>query len=89
MLFEILKLGTKILGNDHHHHHIIIIIIIIIITIIIIMIIITITIIVIIILIIIMIIINQSINQSLFKNTKSYHKNALPRSRVKHYKRIN
>ena len=28
-------------------------------------------------------------HQSLFKNTKSYHKNALPRSRVKNYKRIN
>ena len=30
-------------------------------------------------------------HQSLFKNTKSYHKNAyaLPRSRVKNFKRIN
>ena len=28
-------------------------------------------------------------HQSLFKNMKSYHKNALPRSRVKNYKRIN
>ena len=28
-------------------------------------------------------------HQSLFKNTKSYHKNALHRSRVKNFKRIN